>query len=172
MMLDFGELPIEAVVVSGVTSARTCYTNEGEHMCHSDDGVVPAADTETPQAKKCAICVHNQWGSKITPNGKRGKRCREFSQLSLIQLNSPDTLSLVVPATSLRALRDYEKQVVTRGEKLSNVVTKIDTVESNNRTSLSFRVTRFLQDGELDELKKMSTRQASAFAVTDGFTFH
>ena len=172
MMLTFEELPVETVIVSGITSARTCFTNEGAHMCSSNDGVVPAADTATPQENKCAICTHNQWGSKITPNGKRGKRCREFSQLSLIQLPSRHKLSLVVPATSLRALRDYEKQVVSRGEKLSNVVTKIDTTESNNRTSLSFRVTRFLQDGELDELKKVSTRTASAFAVTKGFTFH
>ena len=172
MMLTFEELPVETVIVSGITSALTCFTNEGAHMCHSDDGVVPASDTATPQANKCAICTHNQWGSKITPNGKRGKRCREFSQLSLIQLDSRHKLSLVVPATSLRALRDFEKQVVSRGEKLSNVVTKIDTTESNNRTSLSFRVTRFLQDGELDELKRVSPRTASAFAVTEGFNFH
>lgn len=172
MMLTFEELPVETVIVSAIKSARTCYTNDGERMCHSDDGIVPAADTSTPQSNKCAICTHNQWGSKITPNGKRGKRCREFSQLSLIQLCSRHELSLVVPATSLRALRDYEKQVVSRGEKLSNVVTKIDTTESNNRTSLSFRVTRFLQDGELDELKRVSTRTASAFAVTEGFNFH
>ena len=170
-MLDFAQLPVETVIVSGVT-ARTCYTDTGEHLCHSDDGVAPAANTTTPQAKKCAICVHNAWGSKITPNGKRGKRCREFNQLSLIQPDFLQNLSLVVPATSLRALKDYEKSVTSRGEELSNVVTKIDVMESDNRTLLTFRITRFLQAGELDELKKKSVTERSAFNVTDGFTLH
>ena len=171
MMLDFGQLPVETVIVSGV-NARTCYTDAGEHMCHSDDGVVPAANTTTPQSKKCVLCAHNAWGSKITPNGKKGKRCREFSQLTLLQPDRQEKLSLVVPATSLRALRDYEKSVTSRGEDLSNVVTKIDAVAQEDRTLLTFRVTRFLQTGELDELKKTCVVQHSAFSSTDGFTIH
>ena len=171
MMLDFGQLPVETVIVSGV-NARTCYTDAGEHLCHSDDGVVPAANTTTPQSKKCVLCAHNAWGSKITTNGKKGKRCREFSQLTLLQPDFKQNLSLVVPATSLRALKDYEKSVTSRGEELSNVVTKIDVVERDERTLLTFRVTRFLQVGELDELKKTCVEQHSAFSITDGFTIH
>jgi hypothetical protein len=35
-------------------------------ICHSNDSITPAPDAQEPQAKRCAVCPHNQWGSKIT----------------------------------------------------------------------------------------------------------
>jgi len=170
-MLTIEELPVEAVIMSTVCSVRTYYNNDGKLVCHSDEGVAPAAASTKPQAKKCAVCFNNQWGSRITPNGKRGKACAEFNQLTLRQADSPDdAMSLRVSAASLRSFRDYEKQVTSRGEALNRVVTKIDVVHEERRSSLVFRVIRFLSGDELNTLTQASMQAVSPFAAVDGYT--
>ena len=170
-MLDTGELPVEVVIVSSTDNARTYYAKDGTRTCHSVDGVAPCSDSKEPQSKKCTICFHNQWGSKITPNGKRGKGCSEFSQLQLLQPDTPhDMLSLRVPSASLKALRDYTKSIISRGERLNCVVTKIDATQETTRTQLTFRVIRFLEDGELNNLIEASKIAVSSFTATDGYT--
>jgi hypothetical protein len=170
-MLTVGELPIEAVIVSSIAKARTYYTHDGSRLCHSSNGVRPCVSSEQPQAKQCAVCTQNQWGSRITPNGKRGKACAEYSQLGLLQPDVPsDQLSLRVPSTSLKSFRDFEKSITTRGEKLSAVVTKIDATHGKTHSVITFRIIRFLEDGELNTLKELSQITASQFAVTDGYT--
>ena len=170
-MLTFGELPVDAVIVSSVAKARTYYADHGDKVCLSLDGVSPCAQSKEPQAKKCAVCSHNQWGSRITRNGKRGKACSEYSQLWLLQPDEPsEKLSLRVPSASLRSFRDYEKQVTTRGEALNNVVTRIAATEEATRSLLTFRVIRFLEDGELNTLKNRSEEPVSKFDTTEGYT--
>ena len=168
-MLTLEELPVEAVIMSALRNVRNYY-NDGKRLCHSDDGVAPSTISTEPQAKKCAICFNNQWGSEITPNGKRGKSCGEFNQLTLRQLDSPEyAMSLRVSSASLKSFRDYEKQITSRGEALDHVVTKIDVAHDERRSSLVFRVIRFLDGDELDTLTQ-SSKSTSMFAVTDGYT--
>jgi len=169
-MLTLEELPVEAVIMSALRNVRNYY-NDGKRLCHSDDGVAPSTTSTEPQAKKCAICFNNQWGSEITPNGKRGKSCGEFNQLTLRQLDSPEyAMSLRVSAASLQSFRDYEKQITSRGEALDRVVTKIDVVHEERRSSLVFRVIRFLSGDELDTLTQASMQAVSPFAAVDGYT--
>ena len=79
-------------------------------------------------------------------------------------------MSLRVSAASLRSFRDYEKQVTSRGEALNRVVTKIDVVHEERRSSLVFRVIRFLSGDELDTLTQASMQAVSPFAAVDGYT--
>ena len=84
--------------------------------CYSNDGVAPAADAVNAQAKKCAACPHNQWGSRITDEGKKAKACSDVKRLAVA---APDTLNdpmlLRVPATSLGNWDEFVKVVVGRG---------------------------------------------------------
>jgi len=54
-------------------------TSEGQKPdCYSSDGIEPAADAQNKQAKKCATCAHNQWGSRISERGAtKGKACSD-----------------------------------------------------------------------------------------------
>jgi hypothetical protein len=170
-MLEIGELPVEVVIVAVSDRMRTYYTDDGKRLCHSKTGIAPSEASKKPQAKKCAICFFDQWGSKITPNGKRGKGCAEFIQLVLRQPDTPENaVSLRVPAASMKIFRDYEKQVNSRGEKLRHVVTRIGATHEATRSTLTFRVVRFLEAEELDTLKQASARAVSPFAATDGYT--
>ena len=49
-MLTLEELPVEAVIMSTMCSVRTYYNNDGKLVCHSDEGVAPAAASTKPQA--------------------------------------------------------------------------------------------------------------------------
>ena len=170
-MLTLGELPIEAVIVSSVNGARVFYSPEGDRLCYSRNGEAPEAASAEAQANKCSICVQNQWGSKITGNGKRAKACSEFAQLKLRTLDDPaELLSLRVPPASLKAFRAYEKEVQDRGEKLRRLVTKIAVTDDVLRSSLTFRVTKFLTQTERTILKQSYRKSISPFAKTDGFT--
>ena len=84
--------------------------------CYSNDGVAPAADAVNAQAKKCAACPHNQWGSRITDEGKKAKACSDVKRLAVA---APDTLNdpmlLRVPATSLGNWDEFVKFVAGRG---------------------------------------------------------
>jgi hypothetical protein len=95
--------------------------------CYSNDGVAPADDAEKPQSKKCATCPHNQWGSRITESGSKGKACSDVKRLAVAaptQLNDPMLLRL--PPTSLKPWDQYIDMLNKRGGyKPAQVVTKI-----------------------------------------------
>ena len=161
---------MEVVILSCLDTLRSYYTDDKTQACMSLDGITPSEDAPFAQAKKCIVCTQNQWGSRITPNGKRAKACGEFAYLDLL---SPDdiryTYQMRVPPTSLRAIRDYKKLLVSRGHSLKSVVTKVDTHSQETHDLLSFRVVRFLEDGELENLIELSHKVSSGFEPTDGY---
>jgi|TARA_B110000908_G_scaffold87043_1_gene103995 hypothetical protein len=170
-MLTMDDLPVEAVVLPQVYKARHYQSLEGEQLCLSVDGVVPSASTTAPQAKKCSVCFQNTWGSRITPNGKRGKACAESIKLTLRKPNSDYAETLRVPAASVRAFREYENHVESRGEKVINVVTKAHVVNRDQRPTLAFKVVRFLSADELTTIKQPSQQSDSPFVEHDGYTY-
>jgi hypothetical protein len=171
--LSHSELPIEAVVTSAFCDDRAYYSESGELVCMSHDGIAPEADLApnlVPQARKCAVCLHNQWGSRITPNGKRAKACSSFGMLWLLTTDKLASLFLLrVPATSLRSFRDYEKLLQSRGYSYDNVLTRVGVEHLDTHSLLSFNHVRILEDGELNALAKRERQQQSVFAVTTGY---
>lgn len=100
--------------------------SEDAPTCYSKDGIVPAEDAEERQAKKCAICPHNQWGSRITKAGNKGKKCADVKRLAVApagQLNDP--MLLRVPPTSLKVWDNYTKKLAQKGLNPALVVTKL-----------------------------------------------
>ena len=125
-------------------------------LCHSDDGVAPAADAQEQQAKSCAVCPYNQWGSKATgDNAGKGKACADSRRLAIA---APDDLEnpmlLRVPAASLKSLLAYSQQLDKRGWPYQALVTRIGFVAEAAYPSLTFSPERWLDAEELDAAKE------------------
>lgn len=115
--------------------------------CYSNDGVAPAADAQNAQAKKCAACPHNQWGSKITEDGKKAKACQDVKRLAVApagQLNDP--MLLRVPAASLKTWDAYVDVLRKRGVPPPAVVTKIGFDYSVAHPALTFKAVGFINE--------------------------
>jgi hypothetical protein len=137
---------------------ETTYTegSDAKPTCYSNDGIGPAADATGPQAKKCSTCPHNQWGSRITDSGSKAKACADSIRLAVApagQLNDP--MLLRVPATSIKALSQYQDLLYKRGVAVQQVVTKIGFDYSVAYPSLTFKPVGFLSDAMMDEVEAM-----------------
>jgi hypothetical protein len=152
---------LEAVIVAVNPNKSKVYYDQGyeegsaaKPTCYSNDGLAPAADAEEPQAKKCATCPHNQWGSRITDNGGKGKACGDSMRLAIAppdQLNDP--MLLRVPAASLKTLGQYGAQLAKRGVEPHHVVTRIGFDYNVAHPALTFKAVRFVEEHELAEIE-------------------
>lgn len=125
--------------------------------CYSSDGVAPAADAQTPQAKKCATCPHNQWGSRITEKGaSKGKACNDTVRMAVAaagQINDP--MLLRVPPASIKALGEYGQMLAKRGVGYNMVVTKVSFDQEAESPKLTFKPVGFLDDAAFAEVQEM-----------------
>jgi len=152
---------LEVVILSANPNKSKVYYASGyeegsvaKPTCYSNDGVGPASDAEEPQAKKCAVCPHNQWGSRITDNGGKGKACGDSMRLAITpagMLNDP--MLLRVPAATLKTLGQYGAQLAKRGVEPKHVVTKIGFDYSVAHPALTFKATRFVDAEEYVEVE-------------------
>lgn len=148
---------IEVVIVRANPDRSKVYYatgyQEGETLkptCYSNSGVAPEADAQEPQAKKCAVCVHNQWGSRTTDSGGKGKACSDSRRLAVATLDAPaDPMLLRVPAASMRALEEFGKQLAARGVPAQAVVTKIGFDYSVAHPALTFKPVGLIGDATL-----------------------
>jgi hypothetical protein len=124
-------------------------TSEGQKPdCYSPDGIAPAADAENPQAKKCATCPHNQWGSRVSEKGAtKGKACSDTVRMAVApagQLNDP--MLLRVPPASIKALGEYGQSLAKRGVGYNMVVTKVAFDMEAESPKLTFKPVGLLDD--------------------------
>lgn len=121
--------------------------------CFSNDGIAPDDSVESPQAKKCATCPKNVWGSGS--NGK-GKACGDSRRIALSapdQINEP--MLLRVPAASLKPLAEYGKKLDNRGTSFDSVVTKIKFDMEEATPKLVFVPVGFLDEDQLAQVDEM-----------------
>lgn len=125
--------------------------------CYSNDGIAPAADAQNPQAKKCATCPHNQWGSRITEKGaSKGKACNDTVRIAVApagQLNDP--MLLRVPPASIKSLGEYGQLLAKRGVGYNMVVTKIAFDPEAESPKLTFKPVGFLDDEGFAEVREV-----------------
>jgi hypothetical protein len=154
---------LEAVMVLANPALNKVYYPDGYEegsterpLCHSDDGVLPSNDAQEKQAKACGVCPHNEWGSKISDTGSRGKACADSRRMAIA---SPDDLEtpmlLRCPAASLKTLLAYGQQLDKRGWPYFAVVTRIGFDSSLAYPALTFTPERFLDDDELAKVMEM-----------------
>ena len=124
--------------------------------CYSPDGIAPAADAQNKQAKKCATCPHNQWGSRITEKGaSKGKACNDTVRMAVAAaglLNDP--MLLRVPPASIRALGEYGQTLAKRGVAYNMVVTKVAFDMDAESPKLTFKPVGFLDDAAYAEVQE------------------
>ncbi|MFM1990282.1 MAG: Xanthomonas phage Xp15 [Pseudomonadota bacterium] len=124
--------------------------------CYSPDGIAPGADAAAPQAKKCATCPHNQWGSKIGDKGAtKGKACSDNVRLAVApagQVNDP--MLLRVPPASIRNLGEYGQLLAKRGVGYNMVVTKI-AFDPDSLGKITFKPVGFLDDASYAEVQEV-----------------
>ncbi len=152
---------LEAIILSANPNKSKVYYDKGfeegsvaKPTCYSNNGAEPASDAEAPQSKKCAVCPHNQWGSRITDNGGKGKACGDSMRLAVApagQVNDP--MLLRVPAATLKTLGQYGQQLSKRGVEPQYVVTKIGFDYTVAHPALTFKAVRFVGEDELTEVE-------------------
>lgn len=128
---------INVVFLRANMNAKTFFAKkysegDSDHMrpdCYSFDGVAPSTNSTAPQAKKCAICPHNQWGSR-TGDGDRegeskGKACQDNARIAVSAPDNIDPMLLRVPPKSLKPLREALKLIAARKLPYNAAVIKI-----------------------------------------------
>jgi hypothetical protein len=134
-------------------------TSEGQKPdCYSNDGVEPAADAQNKQAKKCATCPHNQWGSRVSEKGAtKGKACADAVRMAVApagQIN--DAMLLRVPPASIKALGEYGQMLAKRGVGYNMVVTKVGFDVQAESPKLTFSAVGLLDDEGFAEVQEIA----------------
>ena len=154
---------LEAVIILANPALNKVYYPDGYEegsterpLCHSDDGITPAADAQEKQSPACGTCPHNEWGSKISDTGSRGKACADSRRMAIA---SPDDLDnpmlLRCPAASLKTLLAFGQQLDKRGWPYFALVTRIGFDSSLAYPALTFSPERWLDEDELAKVTAM-----------------
>jgi hypothetical protein len=134
-------------------------SSEGQKPdCYSQDGIEPAADSQNKQAKKCATCPHNQWGSRVSEKGAtKGKACSDTVRMAVApagQIN--DAMLLRVPPASIKALGEYGQMLAKRGVGYNMVVTKVGFDLQAESPKLTFSAIGLLDDDGFAEVQEIA----------------
>lgn len=122
--------------------------------CFSHNGVAPDPTVEKPQASKCAICAKNQWGSKISEDGKKFKACADSRRVAIARPDALDEpIMLRVPAGSLKNLADFGADLAKRGIPYSAVVTKLGFDRDAASPKLTFKAVAALDEDEFNQVQ-------------------
>ena len=122
--------------------------------CGSFDGVTGVG---TPGGK-CALCPYNKFGS----GEGQGKLCKNKRMIYILREGEMFPLVLSLPAGSLKPFTNYVKAQLTRGRKLSRVVTRISLKKATNASGIAYSQAVFSFD------RALSPDECSAIAeVTD-----
>ena len=130
--------------------------SDAKPLCYSNDGIAPGVNATEPQAKTCATCPKNIWGSHVSEDGKKGKACSDSKRLAIAppgQVNDP--MLMRVPAASLKALTAFGQQLAKRGVPYQAVVTKIGFDYSVAHPALTFKPVGFVDESTLSEIKEV-----------------
>lgn len=115
--------------------------------CWSNDGLRPdrRVPPEQRQAATCAICPHNQWGSRVSEQGAtKLKACSDNRRLAVVPAHDPENAAyggpmlLRVPAASLVPLAKYGNELVAAGYAEWEVITNISFDLSAEHPKLTF----------------------------------
>lgn len=139
--------------------------------CFSNDGTNPDSSIEAPQAKSCATCPHNEWGSKIGDNGAtKGKACQDAVRMAIAtpdQLNDPYLIR--VPPASIRSLGEYGAMLKKRGVGYNAVITKIGFDMESPSPKLTFKPVGFLDEAGFNSTQEVVQSDVVKNILGQGF---
>jgi hypothetical protein len=122
--------------------------------CYSNDGVAPAADARSPQAKKCQICPHAAWESKRNQDGTpaKGTACTVNTRLSVVDpdhvlgAEKVEPYLLRVPAGSRANFAEAIKLASARGIDYNMLAIKVGFDKEAPSPKLTFKPIGLLDD--------------------------
>lgn len=131
--------------------------DDSKPICYSADGVVPAADAADKQAAKCALCPMNQWGSRITDNGSRGKACADSRRMVVIPAGDmrQAPMLLRVPAASLKVLTAYSNVLKKRDAPYQAVITRIGFDHNVAHPQFTFKAVGWADEEQGDRVAEL-----------------
>lgn len=106
--------------------------------CGSFDGVTGIG---TPGGS-CATCPYNKFGS----GDGQSKLCKNKRMLYILREGELFPITLSLPTGSLKSFTNYVKSQLSRGRKLSQVVTKITLKKATNASGIAFSQAVFAFD--------------------------
>ncbi len=116
--------------------------------CGSFDGI---CGTGTPGGN-CSDCPYNKFGS----GDGQSKACKNKRMLYILRENELFPIVLSLPTGSLKAFTGYVKSQLTRGRKLSDVVTRITLKKASNASGITFSQAVFAFDRVLNHSEKLA----------------
>lgn len=138
--------------------------------CASHDGLAPSGWVSKPQAKTCASCPQNVFGSaKSNITGKPTKRCRDSKQIWILRNGDPKGTSgtqyaLNVPVTSLKAFSEFGRKLKSYNLPFSAVITKLIMVDAEY-PQLDFDVAGFVTEADIAATLAMSEARPWRFMM-------
>lgn len=154
---------IEVVILKANPAVSKVYYAEGyvegsdeKPTCFSHDGIAPMAESTVLQSAKCAICPRNQWGSRITESGAKGKECADSRRLAVApsgDLENP--MLLRVPAGSLKELMIFADSLNRLRAPYQAVSTKISFDHTVAHPKMLFKAVRWLEEAEVEQVAEV-----------------
>ena len=130
--------------------------------CFSSDGIAPDPSVEKPQAKNCATCKNNEWGSKISESGTKLKACSDSIRVAVATSdNLEDPMLLRIPAASMKNLGEFSTFCNRRRVPYNAVVVRISFDREASTPKLIFKPIGMLPP----ELAKTSIEVSSSDIV-------
>lgn len=129
--------------------------------CGSFDGVT---GTGNPGGS-CATCPYNQFGS----GEGQSKACKNRRFIYILQEGELFPMTLSLPTGSLKGFSQYVKRQLSKGRKLSQVVTKVSLKKATNNSGIAFSqavftFVRVLDPAEKEAMAKM-TEQVKTYTA-------
>ena len=132
--------------------------------CFSNDGVRPDPGAPAPQAKSCATCPHNAFGSGQSGKGKACADARRVAVAALSALDDP--MLLRIPAGSFKNLAKYAGYLSARNIKsVAAVLTRIKFDADEATPKLVFTPRALLGPDVIAEVKRLAATDLVAQIV-------
>lgn len=167
---------LEVVLVKANPHVSKVYYEDGyvegadaKPTCYSNDGTKPADDSEDKQCTTCAACPKNQWGSRITEAGKKGKACSDARRVAVAPAGDLERVMLLrIPAASLKPLMQYGQALTKKGIPYCAVVTKLAFDYTVAHPLLTFKPVRPITVDEAMIVKEMIASEVTEAILHGG----
>jgi hypothetical protein len=129
--------------------------------CYSLDGIKPSDNAPERQNALCATCKWNQFGSKISDDGKKTKACRDTKKLAIVPVadimneSMGGAMLFRVPPSSLSDLGMLADAMKQRGFPYNSIAVRIGFDTTVSHPKPTFKAIRPLNDAEADQVFTM-----------------
>lgn len=126
--------------------------------CFSLDGITPDVSSPQRQNPVCHTCPHNQWGSRMTQDGRKAKSCQDSRRVAVVPAGDIENevfggpMLLRIPPMSLGNLATYAGALSRRNAPIEGVVTRLGFDWQVAYPQLTFSAERWVTDGEADQI--------------------